>query len=201
MLERVAIDVAVGLARELIADLQARRSAGLAAAAPQIDEKLERRIVLELGGDQLKDLAERRRAAESAAKRAREQAVPRNSTANFASARTYETAQRQDADIKRATQRARQAKAKFQVVYAGIIASDAFSRRVQAEIAAADPAYAKVVVLDNAIHGLQAVIDSWLTEKAGGKSTVEIDVWMLRDMDAQDAARRLVALAGESEAA
>lgn len=198
MLERLSVDQAVDLARDLIAELEIRRSVGPGSAAPARDPKLERRIALELGGEQLVDLAERRRAADDRAKKARRNTIGTSSPVTFASARLYGEARRQDADAKRAVQRARQARAKFQLVYATIVASDAFAERLQAERAAADPSFGESLAIDAAVAGLEAVIDAWLSRKAGGKPWVEIDQWMLRDMDPYDAARKLVALANEA---
>lgn len=195
MVNSVSTDEAVDFARGLIAELRERRLSALSGVSAKVDPILERRIALEVGGDDLKELAKRSHGLEEAVKRARRQAEPRNSTTNFASARRYEQARRQDAEIERTMQRARQARAKFQFVYDGVIASDAFAKRLAEEMVAADPAYARVAQFDGAISGVEAVIDIWLARKAQGEATVAIDFGALRDIAPYDAARRLMQLA------
>lgn len=197
----VSTDEAVDFARGLIAELRDRRLAALSGLTTKIDPVLERRIALEAGGDDLKELAKRSHGLEEAVKRIRRQAEPRNSTSNFASARMYEKARRQDADLERAQQRARQARAKFQFVYDGVIASDAFSKRLAEEMVAVDPAYARVAQFDGAITGVEAVIDIWQARKGQGDGAVEIDFATLRDLAPYDAARRLMVLARHEKGA
>jgi hypothetical protein len=202
MVQSISTDEAVDFARGLIAELRERRLTALAGVTAKIDPIMERRVALDVGGDDLKELAKRSHGLEEAVKRARRQAEPRNSTTNFASARMYEKARRQDAEIERAIQKAKQARAKFQFVYDGVIASDAFTKRLAEEMVAADPAYARVAQFDGAISGVEAVIDIWRARKAQGETTVAIDFRTLRDMAPYDAARRLMALAhGEKDAA
>lgn len=195
MVQSIPTDEAVDFARGLIAELRDRRLTALAGVTAKVDPIMERRVALDVGGDDLKELAKRSHGLEEAVKRARRQAEPRNSTTNFASARRYEKARRQDAEIERAQQRARQARAKFQFVYDGVIASDAFTRRLAEEMVAADPAYARVAQFDGAISGVEAVIDIWLARQGQGERTVAIDFAALRDMAPYDAARRLMTLA------
>ncbi|WPZ33415.1 hypothetical protein T8K17_19540 [Thalassobaculum sp. OXR-137] len=195
MVQNVSTDEAVEFARGLIAELRERRLSALAGVSTKIDPVTERRIALEVGGDELKELAKRRHGLEEAAKRTRRQAdEPRNTTTNFASARMYEKARRQDVEIERAAQKARQARAKFQFVYDAVIASEAFAERLRDEMAAADPAYARVAQLEGAISGVEALVDIWIARKGQGHATVAVDFGALRDMAPYDAARRLMQL-------
>lgn len=195
MVNSVSTDEAVEFARGLIAELRERRLSALAGVSAKVDPILERRIALEVGGDDLKELAKRSHGLEEAVKRARRQSEPRNSTTNFASARMYDKARRQDAELERTLQKARQARAKFQFVYDGVIASEAYTKRLAEEMVAADPGYARVVQFDGAISGVEAVIDIWLARKGQGDGTVAIDFRTLRDIAPYDAARRLMQMA------
>lgn len=195
MVQSISIDEAVDFARGLVAELRDRRLSALEGVTAKIDPILERRVALEVGGDALKELAKRSHGLEEAVKRVRRQAEPRNSTTNFASARRYEQARRQDAEIERTLQRAKQARAKFQFVYDGVIASEAFTKRLVEEMVAADPAYARVAQFEGAISGVEAVVDIWLARKKQGEVVIALDFGALRDIAPYDAARRLMHLA------
>ena len=195
MVQKIATDEAVDFARGLISELRERRLAALAGISTKIDPLVERNIAMDIGGEHLKDLAKRRHAADETVKRTRRQAEPRNSTTNFASARMYEKARRQDVELERAMQRAKQARAKFQLVYDAVLASEAYNRRLEEEMVKSNPAYARVAMFGSAISGVEALVDIWLARKENGETGVAIDFAALRDMAPYDAARRLMELA------
>lgn len=193
----ITIDDALDYARSLIADLWQRRK--IEEAATRLDPKVERRIAMELGGEQLRDLAEKWRASEDAAKRIRQVTVPRNSTVNFASARMYEKARRRDAEIKHAVQRMRQARAKFRYVYSSIVTSKAFAERLKTDKVAAKPASKLIPELDAAIGDVEAVIAVWETQREEEETAVDIDIPALRDLIPLHAARELAKLLDEAD--
>jgi hypothetical protein len=199
MRKAIPIDEAIDAARHLLAHLETARLTTRDGGSR--DPGIERRIALEIGGAQLRDLAKRRQEAEARAKAARAGTPSIYSTTTFASARLYGEARRKDREVKRLAQRARQARAKFKLVYATILASDAFAARLDRERrgqARPHPcADSGATAVDGAMGGVEAVIDVWLTRKSEGTRFVAFDPFILRDLAPVDAARKLVAHMGD----
>lgn len=160
-----------------------------------VDLGLTRRVVFEIAGDFLKELGEKRAVADKAVQTASQRAA-RSSATTANSASRFTEARRLRAALAKATAKAKQSKAKFQLVYDTVLESELFARKFEEQrqywISEFHTQTAREAEIEETLARMVGTVKGIQKDLGAGVTLMEIDLTAIRKFDVLDAAHTII---------
>jgi len=198
---RSGIDEVIAQARRIANVLRVERdkarSDGREAGemADNVDQKLTRRVVFDIAGDFLRELAEKRATADQKARQAADRAARASAVAQGSSRQFTET-RRLRGELSRTKARAKQANAKFQLVYDTVLESEVFESRFEKErldfVAEREKCDRRAAECDDMLSRMEQCLGGLIMDRDSGETVMDVDLALVTKSDVMDAAQMII---------